>query len=164
MTFYPITAKTAAAPFITATSITITISITLQCHPFFANSKSGAPSIQRTLGSLKTVLSALKAGDSGASSAQSLMHALGTLSSQGADDVASVISNFLEGLGSAAGISPESSIGPSELGLEARSQKYWSFLVVTSLQDGFDERSAPFTTHGEDTLFVDSLFQLEEEL
>ena len=53
------------------------------------------------------VLSSLKSDEAGGGSAQSLIQALSGLSSQSADDVASVISNFLEGLGSAAGISPE---------------------------------------------------------
>jgi hypothetical protein len=48
-----------------------------QCHPLLAHSKSDAPSIQRTLGSLKTVLSALKSDENGSNSAQSLIQALG---------------------------------------------------------------------------------------
>ena len=76
-------------------------------------------------------------------------------SGQGADDIASVISNFLEGLGSAAGLgmSPEcdEAVAPSA------SEHSSDF-------DQFDSMGRPFTTPGEDSMFVDSLFQVDEEL
>jgi hypothetical protein len=165
-----ITISTTISTITTTTIIITTITITLQCTPLLAHSKSGAPCMQRTLGSLKTVLSALKADDTGVSSAQSLIHALSSLSGDGADDVASVISNFLEGLGTAAGLSPDSCSGASGMGAMQSDAEVCAgydsgfVLDVTPLQGGFDERSAPFTTLGEDTLFVDSLFQYDEEL
>ena len=81
------------------------------------------------------------------------------LSGQGADDVASVISNFLEGLGSAAGITLDDSADrhpsyPSEFPCG----------TASAASRGMDRRSESFPTQGEDILFVDSLFQADEEL
>ncbi len=75
------------------------------------------------------------------------------LSGQGADDIASVISNFLEGLGSAAGISLEH----GEAASAAASPD-------TSGAERLDCMGLPFITPGEDSMFVDSLFQVDEEL
>lgn len=127
-----------------------------QCHPLLAHSRSDAPSIQRTLGSLKTVLSALKSDEGGGNSAQSLIQALTGLSGPGADDVASVISNFLEGLGSAAGISVDD--GPLV------HQGFPSEMASLGGTNTIDRRSESFPTQREDVLFVDSLFQVDEEL
>jgi hypothetical protein len=75
------------------------------------------------------------------------------LSGQGADDIASVISNFLEGLGSAAGISLEH----GEAASAAASPE-------ASGAERLDCIGLPFITLGEDSMFVDSLFQVDEEL
>ncbi len=64
-----------------------------------------------------------------------------------------MISNFLEGLGSAAGLASEcdEAVAPS----------------ASEESSGFDQVGSmgrPFTTPGEDSMFVDSLFQVDEEL
>jgi hypothetical protein len=61
----------------------------------------------------------------------------------------------LEGLGSAAGIELEHVDCGGGGGGDA---------LQEGGDDGIEERCASFTTPGEDTLFVDSLFQVEEEL
>jgi hypothetical protein len=80
------------------------------------------------------------------------------LSGQGADDVASVISNFLEGLGSAAGITLDDAA--------ARHQGFspeFPRAAASAASHGIDRRSESFPTQGEDILFVDSLFQADDE-
>ena len=105
------------------------------------------------------MLSSLKSEDAGGSSAQSLIHALSGLSGQGADDVASVISNFLEGLGSAAGISVDDGGGAQHAMAFGHGAG-----DVLGASPAMERMSNSFTTQGEDMMFVDSLFQVDEEL
>ncbi len=98
----------------------------------------------------------MKSDESGGNTAQSLIQALTGLSGPGADDVASVISNFLEGLGSAAGIS----VDDGALG----HQGFPSEMATLGGTNTIDRRSESFPTQREDILFVDSLFQVDEEL